>query len=53
MRRAGLFTQSVVSVWNALLEVVLEANMIMASKRFMNKHVDIQGMEEHGLAVGM
>ena len=44
----SFFTQRVVGVWNALLGVVVEADTIGAFKGVLNKHMNMQGIEEYG-----
>lgn len=45
---AFFFTQSVVGAWNMLSGVVVEADMLVAFKRLLDRHVDMRGMEGFG-----
>lgn len=41
-----------VSAWNVLLGIVVEAAMLVAFKRFLDRHIDIQVMDGYGLCAG-
>lgn len=46
------FTQRVVSTWKVLPGVLVEADTIRALKRFLDRHVDMLGMEGYGSHAG-
>lgn len=40
------------SAWNALPEVVVAANALVAFKRFLDRHIDIQVIDGYELCAG-
>lgn len=44
--------QRVRSAWNPLLGMVDEANTILTFRRHLDKHQDMQEMEEYGRSAG-
>ena len=50
--RGKFFTQRVVGVWNVLPGVVVEADTIGVFKGLLDKHMNMQGIEEYGPRAG-
>lgn len=46
------FTQKVVGVWNMLPLVMVEADTIVAFRRFFDRHMNMQEIERSGLCAG-
>lgn len=49
---ATLFIHRMVSAWNVLLGLVVEADMIVRVRRLLDRHMDMQLMEGYGLCAG-
>ena len=52
VQRGSFFTQSVVSVWNKLPEVVVEAGTILSFKKHLDSYMGKMGIEGSGPNAG-
>ena len=52
IQRGNFFKQRVVSVWNKLPEVVVEADTILSFKKHLDSYMDKMGIEGYGPNAG-